>query len=132
MLLTFAHKNGIQRIQIFGDLMVIINWINQTQWCHNIYLNPTLEEASQLKTTFNQISFTHIFRKQNKDVDKCLKEVAGPFLPAWEIEKLRPNEAYNFYHKLFIENHLLDADQPWLLHIYLSYLLFSFMIDKMM
>lgn len=62
MLLIFAYENGVQRIQIFGDLMFIINWIKQTQWCHNIYLNPILEEAAQLKTTFNQISFTHIFQ----------------------------------------------------------------------
>lgn len=112
MLLIFAHENGDQRIQIFGYSMVIINWINQTQQCHNIYLNPILDEAAQLKTTFNQISFTHIFREQNKEADKCSKEAAGPFLPAWEIEELGPNEAYNFYHRMFIENHFPDADQP--------------------
>ena len=31
MLLIFAHENGVHGIQIFGDLMIIINWINQTQ-----------------------------------------------------------------------------------------------------
>ena len=112
MLLIFTNENGVQRIQIFGDSMVIINWINQTQRCHNIHLNPILEEATQLKTTFNQISFTHIFREQNKEADKCSKEAARPLLLAWEIEEWGPNEAYGFYHRPFFENHFLDADQP--------------------
>ena len=45
MLLIFAHENGIQGIQIFGESMIIINWINQTQRCHNIYLKFVLEEV---------------------------------------------------------------------------------------
>ena len=63
MLLLLAHEKGVQKLQIFGDSMIIINWINQTQRCHNIHLYPILEEVSQLKTTFNQISFTHIYRE---------------------------------------------------------------------
>ena len=78
MLLLLAHDKGVQKLQIFGDSMIIINWINQTQRCHNIQLNPILEEVAQLKTTFNQISFTHIYREQNQQADTCSKEAAGP------------------------------------------------------
>lgn len=112
MLMILAHENGVQKMQIFGDSMVIINWINQTQRCHNIYLISILEEVDHLKTTFNQISFTHIFKDQNQEAVKCSKEAAGPLLPAWEIEEQGPNEAYQFYHRSFFENHFLDAHQP--------------------
>ena len=94
MLMILAHENGVQKMQIFGDSMVIINWISQTQRCHNIHLIPILEEAAQLKTTFNQISFTHIFKEQNEEANKCSKDVAGPLLLAWKIEEQGPNEGY--------------------------------------
>ena len=96
-------------MQIFGDSMITINWINQIQQCHNIHLIPILEEATQLKTTFNQISFTHIFREQNEEANKCSKDAMGPLQPNWEIEERGPNEGYIFYHRMFFENHLQDA-----------------------
>ena len=86
--------------------MIIINWINQTQRCHNILLNPILEEAGQLKSTFNQISFSHIFREQNLEADSCLKEVVGPLQHGWKIEEFGPDKAYSFYHHPFIENQI--------------------------
>ena len=104
--MLLAHDKGVQKLHIFGDLMIIIDWINQIQRCHNIHLNPILEEASHLKTTFNQLSFTHIYREQNEEADKCSKEVAGPLQPGWEIEEYGPNEGYSFYHRPFFENRL--------------------------
>ena len=106
MLLLLAHEKGVQKLQIFGDSMIIINWINQTQRCHNIHLTPILKEAAQLKSTFNQISFSHIFREQNQEVDTCSKEVSSPLQHGWEIEEFGPDEAYNFYHRPFIENQI--------------------------
>ena len=48
MLLIFAHEKGLRRLQIFGDSMIVINWINNAQRCHNIQLTPILEEVTQL------------------------------------------------------------------------------------
>jgi ribonuclease HI len=45
LLLNFAGEKGIRSIQIFGDSMVVINWVNKTQRCHNIILLPILEEV---------------------------------------------------------------------------------------
>lgn len=69
MLLIFAHEKGVQGIQIFGDSMIVINWINQAQHCHNIYLTPVLEEVTQLKTTFNQISSTFTGNETRRQID---------------------------------------------------------------
>ena len=103
MLLIFAHEKKVYGIKIFGDSMNVINWINQDQHYHNIYLTPILEEVSKLKTTFNQISFTRIVREQNSEVDRCLKEVAGILPPTWEIEEINPHGTYSFYHRPFME-----------------------------
>ena len=85
MLLIFAHEKEIQVIQIFGDSMLVTNWINNAQQCHNIHLTPILEEVSQLKSTFNLITFNHIYREQNTETDWCSKEAVGVLHPSWEI-----------------------------------------------
>ena len=79
MLLTFAHEKGLRRLQIFGDSMIVINWLNNAQRCHNILLTLILEEVSQLKATFDLITFRHIYRERNKEADRCSKEATGPY-----------------------------------------------------
>lgn len=76
MLLIFAHEKGLQSLQIFGDSMLVINWLNNAQRCHNLQLLPILEEVTQLKSIFNLITFRHIYREQNAVVDHCSKEAA--------------------------------------------------------
>ena len=83
--------------------MIVINWMTHTQRCHNIHLTPILEEVAQLKTTFNQISFTHIYREPNSEANRCSKEAAGVLQSSWEIEEIGPNGAYSFYHRPFME-----------------------------
>ena len=38
LLLTFARERNCAHIQIFGDSMLVINWINKVQICHNVFL----------------------------------------------------------------------------------------------
>jgi hypothetical protein len=45
LLLTFVGEKWISNLQIFGDLMVVINWIRKFQKFHNIKLLPLLEEV---------------------------------------------------------------------------------------
>ena len=103
MLLNFSHEKGLRRIHIFGDLMLVINWSNNTQRCHNILLTPILEEVAQLKTTFELISFRHIYREWNTKADRCLKEAAGPYQTSWNIEEHEPDGAFRFYHMPYID-----------------------------
>lgn len=63
MLLIFNQDKGLQRLQIFRDSMLVINWLNNAQRCHNTQLTPILEEGAQLKTIFNLITFRHIFKE---------------------------------------------------------------------
>ena len=104
MLLIFAHEKGIQGLQIFGDSMIEINWLNTIQWCHNIHLTPILEEVARLKYTFNMITFNRIYIEWNVEVDQCSKEAEGVLHPSWEIEEYGPNGAYCYYHRSFMEN----------------------------
>ena len=110
MLLIYTHEKGLQSLQIFGDSMLVINWLNNTQRCHNIQLLPILEEVAQLKSIFNLITFRHFYREQNVVADHCSKEVAGPLQHAWDIEEHGPNGYFQFYHRPFIEAPLMADD----------------------
>ena len=94
MLLTFTNDKGLQSLQVFGDYMLVINWIHNTHRCHNLQLLPIMEEVAQLKSIFNLITFRHIYREQNAVADHCSKEVAGPLQHAWDIEEHGPNGAF--------------------------------------
>ena len=83
--------------------MIVINWMNNAQRYHNIHLTPILEEVAQLKSTFNLITFSHIYNERNSKADRCSKEAAGVLQPSWEIEEFGPNGAYWFYHRPFME-----------------------------
>jgi hypothetical protein len=63
-----------------------------------------LEEVFQLKSIFNSISFVHIYREQNQEVDAASKEAVGIYQHRWEIEEFGPDGTYNFYHRLYIDS----------------------------
>ena len=74
--------------------MLVINWLNNAQRCHNIQLTPILEEVAQLKSIFNLITFCHIYRERNAEADRCSKEATGLYQSSWGIEEHGPNGAY--------------------------------------
>ena len=117
MLLIFAHEKGLLCLQIFGDSMLVINWLNNAQRCHNIQLTPILEDVAQLKSIFHLITFRHIYRERNVEADHCSKEAAGLYQTSWDIEEHGPNGAYHFYHRPFIESpYILDV-KNFFLHL---------------
>ena len=80
--------------------MIVINWMNEAQRCHNILLTPILEEVSQL-STFELITFHHIYRERNTEADRCSKEAAETYQTSWFVEEHGPNGAYHFYDRPF-------------------------------
>ena len=45
LLLTFARERNCTHTQIFGDSMLVINWINKVQICHNVFLNTVIADT---------------------------------------------------------------------------------------
>ena len=78
--------------------------------------NPAWPNPSIMPKSFHHarvlIRKCHI-RELNREVYKCSKEAVGPFQPVWEIEELRSNGAYRFFHRSFIENLIPTTDQTW-------------------
>jgi hypothetical protein len=56
-LLSFACEKEILNLQIFGDSMLVINWLRRTQQCHNIIFSPIMDEVFTTTNLFTNMSF---------------------------------------------------------------------------
>ena len=52
LLLTFAGERGIDTLQLFGDSMVVLNWIKKSQACNNIRLAALLDEVFTIMNSY--------------------------------------------------------------------------------
>lgn len=101
LLLLFAIEQGIKKLQVYGDSMVVINWAKGIQRCHILRLIPIVEELKLLKSSFDLIYFTHVYRAHNRMVDGLSKETATMEQGQWHIEDLHEAGTYGYYHKPF-------------------------------
>ena len=76
---------GIDSVQIFGDSMNVINWVNNSQICQNIMLLPILEEIHALKLYFLLIYVFHIYREYNRTTGGLSKDSLQRDMEAWHI-----------------------------------------------
>ena len=53
LLLCFAIERNCRKNHIFGDFLVILNWINKVQKCKNITLVALYEEVNRILTNFD-------------------------------------------------------------------------------
>lgn len=86
LLCWLLHKH-ITSIQLFGDSLNVINWINGLAACQNQILMTIVEEILHLKTLFNRFSLCHIYRERNKEADQLSKAGLLQDQDSWEIEE---------------------------------------------
>lgn len=103
LLLTFAHEKNINCIHIFGDSTIVIDWFNSITHCHVHALRGLLDEIFALKTHFDYIVCSHIYRERNQISDGLSKEVAQQPSGQYIITEQHDQEVYHFYHRPFIE-----------------------------
>jgi ribonuclease HI len=79
--LTLATLWSIEKIQILGDSKVIIDWIKQQGQLHAVNIECWKIKTMELASKFKDISFQHIYRDHNKEVDllskRALREIKG-------------------------------------------------------
>ena len=63
LLLCFAIERNSKMLQVFGDSMVVINWIDKTQRCRNTSLDTLVEEVNMILANFESISLKHVYRE---------------------------------------------------------------------
>jgi ribonuclease HI len=105
LLLLFVVEKGCKTLQVFGDSLLIINWVNRKQNCHIARLLPILEEVMRIISTFDIITFSHIYREQNKMADRLSKEASQLEYGRWHIMKHTTEGSFD-YHKPFQDGQL--------------------------
>jgi len=78
LLLLLVYEKGIRSIQVFGDSLLIINWLRGSCKMEKYLLRPIFDAVQSIKSSFNIISFQHVFRERNFEADFLSKETQNP------------------------------------------------------
>jgi ribonuclease HI len=105
-------SRDIKRLYVFGDSQLVINQITGVYKVKNNLLQELYQEVQNLKTQFEYIEFTHVYREFNKRAD-ALSNMAlnvldinmdndntGLMLPSLQKEKEKEKDSENDKVKL--------------------------------
>ena len=82
----------MDKIQIFGDSQLVINWASGKYRLMNLELAMILQDVYRITDCFNYVSFKHIYRERNSFAD-ALAKVGGRILEGyWSIKEYRADE----------------------------------------
>eukprot|EP00253_Pinus_taeda_P031126 PITA_31126 len=89
LLMCWSLQRSISSIQIFGDSMNVVKWVNGNALCQNQILKTILDDIVSLKSRFLNFSLCHIFREKNTTADHLSKASLQQALGSWSIEESR-------------------------------------------
>ena len=93
-LLCWLQHRNINTIQIFGDSLNVINWINGKATCQNQILKNIVEEIMILKSFFNRFLLYHIYRDRNEEAYQLSKAGLQQDSGSWTIEEIRQGKSF--------------------------------------
>ena len=73
-ILHTSHMMGIPLTQIYGDSLVIINWVKGSTALSPTELVYWCRKTKQLFKSFQVLSISHIFREHNRLADRLSKD----------------------------------------------------------
>ena len=89
LLLLLARRNYVDKIQVFGDSQLVINWASGKYRLMNLELSMILQEVNRITDGFDYVSFQHIYRERNSSA-YALAKVGGRILEgSWSIMEHR-------------------------------------------
>nr|QHR87972.1 hypothetical protein Q903MT_gene1984 [Picea sitchensis] len=71
--LILAAERGVSRLQVFGDSLLVINWMNGRNQLENLLLQPVLDELLAIKSSLTEVTLKHIYRERNRLADELSK-----------------------------------------------------------
>lgn len=101
-LLQFSLEHQCLNLNIFGDSMTVVNWINNITICHIHTLSNILYDGHTFKAAFNHVSCLHIYR-EHSSADKLSKEAGLLPRGEWLIVEQQGSEEYRYYHRPYID-----------------------------
>jgi len=64
-------------------------------------LIPILEEVHRIINAFDYVMFSHVYRELNRSADLLSKEASRIQQGSWQIENIRGEGSYGYYHRPF-------------------------------
>ena len=102
LLLIFAAEKGCRTLNVYGDSMNVINWIKRSQMCRNLRLANILASISDIIGSYDSFSSRHVYRENNREVDKASKEGLLLMMGQWKIIEQVDGAPLEYYHRPFI------------------------------
>ena len=82
--------------------MIVVNWINKVQYCHNIYLSALLAKFLRHLEDLDSLFFRHVYRERNIEADKLLEKGLSIPYGKWKISEFKDGTIFEYYHRPFI------------------------------
>ena len=111
-LMHFSLGHNCMSINIYGNSKIVIDWFNNITAFHTHTLSNILDEIYIYKAQFNDITCNYIYREHNCSANELSK--AAMILPRGErlIQEQRGSNAFQYYHRTYIDPHYQRADSP--------------------
>jgi ribonuclease HI len=100
--LMLVVEYGAIKLQVFGDSLMVINWMLGVCVVENFLLRPIYEELQRLKYLFTTLSFSHVYREHNIEADRLSKEGLLLEPGKWIIEEVVEGNSTIFEHAPFL------------------------------
>ena len=97
LLLILALDKQLSNIQVFGDSLLVINWITGKFRIHNLQLAQILQEVIRLLNLFEQADFKHIYRERNASADSLANDGGKVLDGYWHISEFNGSERCDSY-----------------------------------
>ena len=91
LLLILARRHSLDKIQIFGDSQLVINWAAGKFRLLNIELALILRDVISIADYFDTVSFRHVYREWNTAADALAKAGGRILEGSWSITEHRPD-----------------------------------------
>jgi ribonuclease HI len=72
--LTLASRLSITDFLVLGDSKIVIDWLNRKGALQVVTLDCWKDRIYELLKCFRTISFAHIYREENQEVDRLSKQ----------------------------------------------------------
>ena len=72
--ISLAIEKGVNRLEVFGDSLLIINQMNRKWECRHKGLRLIIDEVNVMVRSFDSITFNHVPRERNAIADSLANE----------------------------------------------------------
>ena len=97
LLIILALNKQISNIHIFGDSLLVINWISGKFKVHNLQLAQFLQEVIRLADFFVKADFKHIYSEINTFADKLANEGGKVQSGYWFISEYQGSRRHDTF-----------------------------------